>query len=444
MARERYRPLSLAQEPLFLFSQLFGGGDFLNMPYAYRLDGALNEVALRRAIQEIVGRHATLRTGFLDGAGGPKQFTRRNATVKLPLVDLTRLPEPQREMKLEQISRQDAADSFDLEKPPLMRIKLLRCAEARHILLVTTHHMVSDQWSMGVFRRELAALYDAFSRGLPSPLPKLGVQFADFTHWQRQSLENGFFKKQISYWLKQLGTRAVPLDLRRGGKNKKVVRFHSSRRPIEINDQLFASVKAFAREQDCTPFMVFVAALAILLHRYSGKTDIRIGTLVANRGQPGTAGLIGYFVNALVLRARIQPRMSFSEVISQVRAASVAAYAHQDLPFEHLETLLERKHGKHAPLYQVMLNYRNQITPPIEANGLTIASWSGKQRAEDPGIAISRLDVNIQLRELSAKVTGAVNYKTDLFDDAAIAKFLEDYARILAQIVEPGSGRVVG
>ena len=442
VARKRYLPLSLAQEPLFLFSQLFGGGDFLNMPYAYRLDGELNEVALRRAIQEIVRRHATLRAGFLDSAAGPRQFVRRSVAIKLPLVDLTRLPEPQKEIKLEQVSKQDSARSFDLEKPPLMRWKLLRYAEARHILLVTTHHMISDQGSMGVFRRELAALYDAFSQGLPSPLPELSIQFADFAHWQRQLLKKGFFQKQISYWLEQLGTPAEPLDLRRGGKNKKAVRFHSSRRPIEINDRLFGSVKAFAREQDCTPFMVFVAALNILVHRHTGASDIRIGTLVANRGQPGIEGLIGYFVNALVLRADIQPRMTFADVISQVRTTSVAAFAHQDLPFEHLEALLEHEHGKHTPPYRVMLNYRNQTTPALEANGLTIASWNEKQRAGDPGIDISRLDLNFHLRELPTTLTGVVNYKTDLFDDAAIAKFLEDYAAILKKIVRHENARI--
>ena len=433
--RKRRLPLSFAQEPLFVFSQLFGGGDFLNMPYAYRLDGALNVTALRQAIQEIVRRHAMLRTGFLDSSSGPTQFVRRSVTIRLPLVDLTRLPESQREIQLEQVSKQDAVQSFDLEKPPLMRIKLLRCAEARHILLVTTHHMISDQWSMGVFRRELAALYDAFSRGLLSPLPELPVQFSDFAHWQRLLLKKGLFQRQISYWLNQLGAPFAPLDLRRGGKNKKPVRFHSSRRPIEINHQLFAAVKTFAREQSCTPFMVFVAALNILLHRHTGASDIRVGTLVANRGQPGTEGLIGYFVNAVVLRAHIQPRMSFADVIRQVRTSSVAALAHQDLPFEHLEALLERKRGTTAPLYQVMLNYRNQTTARVEANGLTIASWNGKQRAKDPGIAISRLDVNVHLRELPTKLTGAITYKTDLFDEAAILNFLARYAEILDQIV---------
>lgn len=189
--------------------------------------------------------------------------------------------------------------------------------------------------------------------------------------------------------------------------------------------------------------MVFVAALHILLHQYTGSTDIRVGTLVANRGYPGTDNLIGYFVNALVLRARVRPNMTFLEVVHQVRETCVAAYMHQDLPFEHLETMLENKNRKRkSPLYQVMLNYRNQSSPILEANGLAIAPWDGKQRAGDPGIAISRLDVNFHLRELSTKLTGAVNYKTDLFDDSAMTKFLDAYTSILKQIVMSCDGRV--
>jgi non-ribosomal peptide synthetase component F len=157
---------------------------------------------------------------------------------------------------------------------------------------------------------------------------------------------------------------------------------------------------------------------------------------VANRGRPGAASLIGYFVNALVLRARLRPGMTFADLIDQVRETCVSAYAHQDLPFEHLEALLNKRNRKRErPLYQVMLNYRNQSTPTLEANGLTIASWDGNHRAADPGIAISRLDVNFHLRELSTKLTGAVNYKSDLFDDASIERFIADYAAILEQMV---------
>ena len=369
-------------------------------------------------------------------------FVRRRAKTRLALVDLSGLAERQKQIKLEQISKRDAAQSFDLEKPPLLRTKLLRCAEARHILLVTTHHMISDQASMDVFRTELAALYDAFSRELPSPLGEPGIQFADFARWQRESIGNGMFQPQIAYWLKQLGTPARPFELRRGGTRKRAIRFRSARRPIAIREELFASVKEFAREHNCTPFMVLAAALSLLLHRHSGSRDIRIGTLAANRSRAGTEGLIGYFVNALVLRVRIRPRMSCAELIAQVRATTVAAYAHQDLPFEHLESLLEARQAKQTPPYQVMLNYRNQHTPAIEANGLTVGSWNDKRRAENPGIAISRLAVSFHLRELPTRVTGVVDYKADLFDDAAIAKFLEDYLKIINQIVVDENGPV--
>ena len=428
-------PLSPGQAPLFVFSQLFGGGDFLNLPYAYRLDGRLDVAALRRSINEMIKRHAVLRTGFVELSSGPKQLVRRSAAVQLPFIDLARVSEQKREIKLEQISKRDAAQTFDLEKPPLMRIKLLRLAETQHILLVTLHHIIGDQWSMGVFRRDLAALYESFSQDLASPLADLPIQFADFASWQTETLKTGGFKGQIAYWQKQLGAPSPRLKVG-SCKSKRPARYHSRRRAIDFDVGLLGRIKAFARERNCTPFMIFVAALNVLLHRYTGNTDIRVGTLVANRGRPGTAALIGYLVNALVLRARIRPDMTFSDLIDQVSETCVAAYAHQDLPFEHLEAVLEKRSRKDdGPLYQVMLNYRNQSTPTLEANGLTIASWDGTHRAADPGIAISRLDVNFHLRELSTKLTGAVNYKSDLFDDATIAKFVADYAAILEQMV---------
>jgi non-ribosomal peptide synthetase component F len=298
---------------------------------------------------------------------------------------------------------------------------------------------------MGLFRKELAALYEAYTRGLPSPLRGVPVQFADFAAWQRDLLEQGFFDRQISYWLNQLDGPPAKLDFRRDGKNKKSARYHSSRLPVEIDSALFDRIKDFAREQNCTPFIVFIAALNILLYRYTGQHDIRIGTLVANRGQTGTDGVIGYFVNALVLRTSIRAKMNVAEFIKVVRRTCVEAYAHQDLPFEYLEALLDRRRKQRSvPLYQVMLNYRNLSTPPAEINGLTIASWNGKNRAGDPGVAISRLDVNFHLHELPTKLTGAVNFKTDLFDNAAITKLLQNYSKVLGQMVAHPEQRITG
>jgi hypothetical protein len=413
------------------------------MPYGYWLEGPLDFAALHRAILEIVHRQDMLRAGFRETAAGPRLFVRRQVKVPLPFIDLAGLPEAQRKIELEQISRRNAVQCFDVEKPPLVRTTLLRLTEERHVLLVTMHHIITDQWSMGIFRKELAVLYGAFANHLPSPMPDLPVQFADFAAWQLRMLKHGYLDRQISYWRKRLGGPLAALAFRRGTKRKKGTRFHSSRRAIEFNAAPFGRIKAFAREQNCTSFMVFIAGLNILLYRYTGQRDIRIGTLVANRSQSETGGVIGYFVNALVLRVRVQPDIRLVQFIKNVRATCLEAYGHQDLPFEYLETLLEKeKKGKYAPLYQVMLNYRNVSPQPDESRGLRIASWNGKYRVGDPGIAISRLDVNFHLHELPTKLTGAVTYKTDLFDTAAITKFLRDYSAILAQMVAHPERRI--
>jgi amino acid adenylation domain-containing protein len=437
LARSREKQatrLSFGQEQMFVFGQLFGGADFLNLPYGYRLDGRLDRAALKRAMEEMISRHEILRTAFIDDSAGACQIVRRRVAFKLPVMDLARLPTEDREAKLEAISRADAARAFDLETPPLLRATLIRLTEARHVLLITLHHLIADQWSMGVLRRELAALYEAFSQDRPSPLPALPFQYSDFARWQRRTIECGAFDRQIRYWKKALERPALRLDFQRHLKRKSAPRFQSARAPLRFEPGLLDRIKSFGREQGCTPFMIFVTALAILLRAHTGARDIRIGTLVANRGQSGTDGLIGYFVNALVLRLHVAPSMTARELLRHVRAVCLEAYAHQDVPFEHLEALFEREQ-KGVPLYQVMLNYRNLWTPALELNGLTIAPWDGKYRASDPGVAMSRLDVNFSIRELSTELTGAVTYKTDLFDERRMARLLADYFAVLKKIL---------
>jgi hypothetical protein len=397
--------------------------------------------ALRRAIEEIVRRHQILRAGFLDTAAGPKGFIRRRAKMALPVIDLATSPAKEMKKRLEEVFKRDAAELFDLERPPLLRTTLVRLGAARHILLVTLHHIIADQESLGVFRRELATLYGAFSRAVGSPLSDLPFQFADFARWQGDLLKSGALKEQITYWQEQLAAPPAPLQFHRGRRH--AARYRSARRSLRFDDALLKRVRTVAREQNCTPFMILLAALDILLHHFTGANDIRIGTLTANRGRRGTAELIGYFVNALVLRARIQPGMNGAELMRQVRETCVSAYAHQDLPFAYLESLLDDgRRTRPRPLYQVMLNYRSQFTPTLEANGLTIASWDGEQRAADPGIAISRLDLNFHLRELPERLTGVVEYKTDLFDENAITRLLRGYRKILAALVKQPNTRI--
>ena len=210
-----------------------------------------------------------------------------------------------------------------------------------------------------------------------------------------------------------------------------------------LNDELFAAVKAFARDRGFTPFMIFIAALTILMHKLTGQRDIRIATLVANRNRPGTESLIGYFVNALVLRAQVSAEIRVQELLEQVRGVCLDAYAHQDVPFEQIETRLNRavRRGR-APLFQVMFNYRSQVSAPQEAAGLTIASWYAEHRAANPGIDISRVDLNFHLREVSTRLTGAVNFRSDLFDETRIAALLDGFRAVLMQIVAGAERRV--
>jgi len=294
---------------------------------------------------------------------------------------------------------------------------------------------------MGVLRRELAALYEAFSRGRSSPLPAPPFQYGDFARWQRRMIESGACEPQVAYWKKTLDAPAPRLDFRRGLKARSAPRFQSARAPIRFAAGLLGEIKSFGRREGSTPFMIFVTALAILLHSRTGARDIRIGTLAANRGLPGAEGLIGYFVNALVLQARVSPSMTARELLRQVGAVCLDAYAHQDVPFEYLEALLERRQ-RGAAVYQVMLNYRNLWTPARDVNGLGIASWSGKYRASDPGVAMSRLDVNFSIHELSTTLTGAVTYKTDLFSERRIAGLLADYRAALKKILASPERRV--
>jgi hypothetical protein len=432
----RHAPLTPGQERLYLFSQLFGGGDFLNMPYAYRLTGALDPVQMERAIGEIIRRHETLRTCFVELNGRAVQQIARQRSFALPTTDLSRLAPGDRAARLERISRADAARSFDLEKSPLLRARLVRMAEREHVLLVTLHHIVTDQWSMGVFRRELAEIYAAFAKGVSASLPALRLQFADFAAWQHELLKNGALKSKIDYWRQQLAGPLGGLDFQPGRKRKKAIRFQSARRPIEVDDNLFAAVKAFARRQNSTPFMIFIAALDILLYKITGQRDIRVATLVADRNRPGTEGLIGYFVNAIVLRVRLNAEMRIQALLERVRAVCLEAYAHQEVPFEYLEAQLSRvTRGSRAPLFQVMFNYRSQVSQPLEAAGLTIASWYGVHRAANPGIDISRLDLNFHLREVSTQLTGVVNFRIGLFDESRIAALIEGFQMVLRQVV---------
>ena len=272
-------PVSSAQELFWRMDDLLSGADFLNLPYGYRLRGRLSQAALRRAIEKIMARHAVLRTVFKERHGQLVQVVRRRMRVPLKRVDLAAKPEPKRSSELERISHEDAQEIFDLDKGPPFRVTLIRLAATEHILLVTMHHIIADQWSMRLFRGEVVAFYKAFAQGEPATVAALPYQFADFSRWQRRMLDTGGFDDQLNFWQKRLAGPLPMIEFPSVGKRRKKLTLRSGRLSMDMKAAVSAAIHELARERKTTPFVVLVAALNLWLYRLTGCRDLCIGTL---------------------------------------------------------------------------------------------------------------------------------------------------------------------
>jgi hypothetical protein len=310
-----------------------------------------------------ISRHEAPRTTFRIGGGQPVQIISPLQPLRLPVVDLTRLPASDRQAEAMRLASEEAARPFHLVHGPLFRVTLLRLDGEEHILLLTMHHIVSDGWSGGVLRRELETLYAAFSAGRPSPLPELPIQYSDFALWQREWLRGETLETQLAYWKRQLGVIPPLLELPTDRPRPALQTYRGSKFQMAISAQLTEGLKTLGQRERATLFMTLLAAFQILLHRYTGQDDLLVGTPIANRTQVETEGLIGFFANTLVMRANLSGNPTFCEALGRVRVTAMNAYAHQDLPFERLidELQLERDH-RHNPLFQVMFVFQNVPT----------------------------------------------------------------------------------
>jgi amino acid adenylation domain-containing protein len=433
--RDKCLPASLAQQQFWLVDELLPGTELLNMPYAYRIIGSLDATVLHKSLQAVVNRHEALRTIFAEVDGRLVQIVDRRPRIKFRFIDLSYLSASSREQRATQLSRRDASGPFNLETGPLLRTKLIRLTKSDHILLVTMHHIIGDQWSIGVFRRDLAALYKAFVCGRPSPLPELSIQFADFVCWQQQVLRRGLLRNQIAYWEKRLAGTVPILQFQKNRRKKRSVDFRTSRRLFEFDPAFFTQIAALARQESSTSFMIILTAINILLHHSTGQRDIRIGTLAANRNLKGTEKLIGYFVNTVIVRTQMSPDWTFRQLLKRVQKNALEAFAHQDIPIEELESALETKRkAAQQPLFQVLLNYRNLVFQSGDDSGLIFAPWNGKNRLPHAGITMTTLDLIIELRETSTKLTGAVIYKTKIFSERLITQMIDNFHIVLARV----------
>ncbi|MFP2933020.1 amino acid adenylation domain-containing protein, partial [Pyxidicoccus sp. 3LG] len=411
-------PMSFAQQRLWFLDQLQPGQALYNMSSALRLSGTLEPGAFQHAIDELVRRHESLRTTFHAEGGEPFQLIHPATRGQLQVVDLSALPEEQRQSEAMRIAIEDARQPFDLSRGPLLRTTLLKLEPTEHVLLLCMHHSISDGWSMGVLVREVTSLYEAFRHGRSSPLPELPVQYADYSVWQRDWLRGATLQAQIGWWKQLLSGAPAALELPTDKSRPATLTYAGATVPVHLPERLSQSLEALAQREGVTPYMLLLAAFQTVLHRYSGQEDVLVGSPIAGRRHSETEGLIGFFVNTLVLRARFTPSLSFRQLLTQVRDTTLGAYEHQDVPFEKLVEELQpvRDLGR-TPLFQVLFVLQN--TPDA---GLSLPEL--KLRAVDVEQTVSRFELELGLTRSQDGYRGGLTFSTELFEHSTAERLM--------------------
>ncbi|HEX6291348.1 MAG TPA: amino acid adenylation domain-containing protein, partial [Herpetosiphonaceae bacterium] len=381
-----------------------------------------------QALSALVERHESLRTRFVDHDGQPVQVIDPPALVPLPLLGVPTLPEDARVAWLRQWVAHAVAQPFDLAAGPLLRAALLGLAPEAHVLVLVVHHIVSDGWSQGVLLHELSLLYRGFVQHNPVELPPLPVQYADYAAWQRQWLQGAVLEQQLAYWRHQL-TDVPPLDLPTDYPRPPLLSAAGAAVRVAVPAALTAALHQLSQQAGVTLFMTLLAAWQTLLARYSGQTDIAVGTPIAGRVRPELDGLIGFFVNTLVLRTDLAGNPSFAALLERVRAVCLDAYAHQDLPFELLvEQVQPARDTSRTPLFQVMFVLQNTPRTMMDLPDLTIEPLAVEGHT-------AKFDLSLVLSETPGGLVGAIEYRTALFDAGTMARLGQQYGRLLEGIV---------
>jgi amino acid adenylation domain-containing protein len=429
-------PLSLNQEQLWRLHQMMPGTHFFNMPYVYQLSGDLNVEALERALKEIMRRHEALRTVFEGIDGRPAQVIKPVPCSALVVVDLRLADREDLTQKATDSILGERFQSFDLAEGPLIRAKLLRLTDRENLLLITAHHIIADHWSMQVFRRELIALYEAFCHGKSSPLPEPTIQFGDYACWERRLLDDGLFNDQLVYWKNQLAGALTGSQDQASRDNNAEPSFQFNRQAIEIKGGLLAELRLLAKKENTTLFIVLLAALIATLHVTTGQREIRVGTLVANRRRREIETTIGHFVNTMILSAQVSPELELKQLLDQIRDITLRAHTHQEFPMEQLMRELESKRQiDRASLFRVLINYQKHDSKPMNATGLTFASWNVPYRNSEVEALPTAFDLILNLKETSTMLTGTVNVRIAAVNGSGAADVANEFTGILKIMV---------
>lgn len=435
--REGELPLSFAQQRFWYLDRLHPGNPIYNCCEILRVTGPLNVPALEQAINEIIHRHETLHTIFPDVKGWPAQVILQEEPITLLVADLSALPRAKAEAVQQRLAGAEAERPFDLSRGPLIRASVSRMNALEHVVQVTMHHIVSDGWSLNIFRREISTLYEAFAAGNPTPLPPLPIQYGDFAVWQRQHLQGERLAEQLSYWKKQLAGMPPVLELPSDRRRPAIPTFHGAKFSFMLTKELSESLKTLSRQEGTTLFMVLLAAFDVLLYRYTYQPDIVVGTAIANRNRAETEPLIGFFVNMLVMRTDMSGNPSFRELLERVKQMTLAAYQHQDVPFEQIIEMLQPQRSLNlSPLYQVEFTVQNAPFEPLETHGLRF------EPIEVPPDS-AETDFNFIISETENGLIGDVIYSTDLFDATTIERMTDHFQTLLQGIVEEPERRIL-
>lgn len=429
-------PLSFAQERIWFFEQLEPGTAVYNIANAVRLTGQLDLEALRLSLNEVLQRHEVLRTVFASEDDKAVQIVVAAELKELPFEDLSEVDSNERAAEAVRLINEESQRAFDLQRGPLLRCKVLRLAETEHVVVLCTHHIASDGWSMSVLVNEIAALYESFSTGEPATLPELHVQYADFAEWQRQWLQGEVLDEQLAYWKQQLAGAPRALNLTTDRPRPPVQTFCGARESLKLSPSLSNALRDLSRQSGVTMFMLLLAGFKTLLSRYTGQDDIVVGTPIANRSRAEIENLIGFFVNMLVMRTDLSGDPSFAELLVRVRETSMGAYAHQDLPFEKLVQELQPERNLNlSPLFQVLFALHNKPSGTLELAGITFTPWETDRET-------AKFDLFFGMSDENEGIGMALEYNTDLFDAETIRQLLANFGTLLEGIANDPQKRL--
>ena len=415
--------LSFAQEGLWFLDQVMGPSGAYNVTSTLRLTGPLDVAALDRSIGSLVARHASLRTAFVQRDGMPVQLVQPEVTVHLPVIDAQDLDEQNRRL------RESATQAFDLSHAPLLRAQLLRRSATDHVLHLVVHHIVSDGWSRQVMLRELAALYNAYHQGGTSPLPPLAIQYSDYAVWQRERLQGVRLEQMLAHWRERLAglePLALPTDRPRPAQASQ----EAALEEVTVSGDLLDRLNALAQRGHATLFMLLLAAFKVLLMRYCGQVDVAVGTPVAGRSRPELEGLVGCFVNTVVLRTDLSGSPSFEQVLERVRQTALDAYEQQELPFERLVAELSPKRELGGnPLFDVLINQFDERGERPHFQGLDVGEFESQRE-------LAKFAVTLYIHPRQQDVALRLVFRRDLFTQAWGACCLAQYVGLLEQIAD--------